>query len=141
MQFILLTLIQCGLKVTKTRAKTEWRMKETKIYLSAQQLLEYVEKNEVAWEEFDSLIEFTRAEDYVFAENEKEGYNMRNNEMLEIIRGSKECVVFDSNADDPSGFEDLVNWSEGKDLLVLVDNTLMLCIAPCDKEQVMAMVA
>ncbi|MDD6843749.1 MAG: hypothetical protein PUD67_08530 [Prevotellaceae bacterium] len=116
-------------------------MKETKIYLSAQQLLEYVEKNEVAWEEFDSLIEFTRAEDYVFAENEKEGYNMRNNEMLEIIRGSKECVVFDSNADDPSGFEDLVNWSEGKDLLVLVDNTLMLCIAPCDKEQVMAMVA
>ena len=104
-------------------------MKETKIYLSAQQLLEYVEKNEVAWEEFDSLIEFTRAEDYVFAENEKEGYNMRNNEMLEIIRGSKECVVFDSNAHSD-------RWDN-----FILDNTLMLCIAPCDKEQVMAMVA
>ena len=37
MQFILLTLIQCGLKATKTLSKTEWRMKE-RIFLMKRSL-------------------------------------------------------------------------------------------------------
>lgn len=109
--------------------------------IPAQPLAEYVAKNEVAWQMCEGLIEFSRDAEYEFAEGEKEEYEERNTEMLTLIKNAKECRVFNPETDDCAGFEDLTEWSEGKDLLILVDNVLLLCIALCYMEQVLAMAA
>lgn len=116
-------------------------MKGKDICISIQQLLEYVERNEVAWQKCDTLIEFSRAEGYELSEDEKDIYDIHNNEMLHIIKNANKCVLFNPEVDDTSCFEDIIEWSEYKDILVLVDDTLMLCIAPCDKDKIMTMVA
>lgn len=104
-------------------------------------LAEYVAKHEVAWQMCEGLVEFSRDAEYVFAEGEHEEYEEKNNEMLSLIRNAKVCRVFNPETDDCSGFEDLTEWSEGKDLLILVDDEVLLCFAPCNMEQVLAMVA
>lgn len=116
-------------------------MRRTKIHIPIQNLIEFVKTNEVAWQKCDSLIEFSHAEGYEITEEERNEYEVKNNEMLDALANAEVCQVFNPKKDDWGGFEDLVEWSEGKDLLILIDNELLLCIAPCDKEQVLAMLA
>ena len=116
-------------------------MNETTIYIPSLQLIDYVEKNEVAWQICDSLIEFSSAKGYEFTDEHKQGYEVKNNDMLSVLANAKECQVFNPETDDCAGFEDLTEWSECKGLLILVDNELLLCIAPCDKYEVLAMTA
>lgn len=116
-------------------------MRRTKIHIPIQNLIEFVKTNEVAWQKCDSLIDFSHAEGYEITEEERNEYEVKNNEMLDALANAEICQVFNPKKDDWGGFEDLVEWSEGKDLLILIDNELLLCIAPCDKEQVLAMLA
>ncbi len=110
-------------------------------YIAVRLLIEYVRKNEVAWQMRDSLVEFSRAEGYELAEEENEEYEVKNSEMLAFLANASECKVFILETDKCEGFENLLEWSNDNDLLILVDKELLLCIAPCDKEQVLATVA
>ena len=55
------------------------------------------------------------------------------------MESGQSCQVFNPKSDQYGGFEDLVEWSNEDDLLILVDNELMLCIAACDKTKVLTM--
>ncbi len=114
---------------------------ETTIQKHIQKLIEYVKTNEVAWQKCDSLIEFSHVEGYEFTETEKNEYDVKFNEMLAALMNAEVCHVFNPKKDDWRGFEYLIEWSEAKDLLILIDNELLLCIAPCDKEQVLTLLA
>lgn len=109
-------------------------------YIPTQQLAEFVMKNEMAWQMRDFLIGFTCAEGNELSVEEKE-YGYENNQMFSILADAKNCKIFDSELGARKGFEDLIEWSVDYDLLVLVDNELLLCIASCDKKQVLDMVA
>ncbi|MDE7089589.1 MAG: hypothetical protein K2O54_05670 [Prevotella sp.] len=112
-------------------------MNDNKINIPVQQLVEYVKKHEVAWQMCDSLIEFSHTEEYEFTNEEQEEYEIKNNQMLSVIANAKECQMFNPDINNSIVFEDLVKWSKSKDLLILVGNELLLCIAPCDKECVL----
>lgn len=110
------------------------------IKISAQQLAEYVKNNEVPWQMHDTNITFSWKESHeFFGEDDRLENEELNCRMFNVLVNSEDCVVFDPKTDDNSCFEDLIEWTEGKDLLILVDNILLICIAPCDEEQVLAM--
>lgn len=115
-------------------------MNDYNTYIPTRQLAEFVMKNEVAWQMRDSLIGFSCAEGSELSVEDKE-YDYENNQMFSILADAKNCKIFDSELGDRKGFEDLIEWSVDEDLLVLVDNELLLCIASCDKKQVLDMVA
>lgn len=114
-------------------------MNKKKTYISTLPLFNYVKANEVAWQMYDSLIGFSNATCNGFTENKNNEYDVKNEEMLAILANARECVVFNPEIDDCSGFEYLTEWSESKDLLILVNNKLLLCIAPCEKSEVLSM--
>lgn len=45
--------------------------KMNQIYIQTQTLVEFIKKNEVAWQMYDSLIEFSQTEVNVFTADEK----------------------------------------------------------------------
>jgi len=116
-------------------------MNETKRLIPVQKLMKYVKTNEVAWQMYDSLIEFSHAERYEFTESKENEYEVKNIEMLSVIANAEEWQVINPEKDDWEGFENLIEWSEKNDLLILIDKELLLCISPCDKERVLAMLA
>lgn len=104
----------------------------------AQRLAIYVSQNEVAWQMRDTLIEFSCGARDNGSHNDCDQSNAR---MLTLIRNAKECRLFHPTQDDNTGLEDLIHWSKSGDTLVLVDNELLLCCAPCDKEIVLSTIA
>ena len=64
---------------------------------------------------------------------------VQNKGLITILESGQSCQVFNPKSDQYGGFEDLVEWSNEDDLLILVDNELMLCIAACDKTKVLTM--
>lgn len=108
--------------------------------IPAQQLAEYVKNNEVAWQMCDSLMNFSQDEGQELIEEVEKEYEVHGSKLLSLICNAKRYFVFDPESDDSPCFEDLIDWFGDKDLLILVDNELLLCIAPCDKDKVLAMV-
>ena len=111
-------------------------MEKNSILIQPQALFEYVDANEVVWQGRGSLIEVTRDKDYHFAKDEKAEYDVVNAELLDILKRAQQCRVFDPATDDCLGFEDLVRWSISDDLLVVIDDEVLLCIAKSDKHRV-----
>lgn len=109
--------------------------------ITAHLLSEYVAMNEVAYQMCGGIIQFSLEESVKVSEMENEEHEVQNNELLSLIKNANECRVFNPRTDGCKGFEDLIEWSNGKDLLIIVNEELLLCIAPCDMEQVLAMVA
>lgn len=112
--------------------------KMNQIYIQTQTLVEFIKKNEVAWQMYDSLIEFSCAEKYGLTAEEKKDYDIKNSEMLACLANSQSCKLFNPKYDNHEGFNELIKWSGDKDLLILVDERLMLCIALCDKKFVLS---
>lgn len=104
-------------------------------------MVDYVENNEVAYQMVDSLVTFTQVDNDVTLENLGDTGITSHNDFLYMLKNAERCVVFDSKTNDCSGFEDLVKWSQNNDLLVLVDDGLLLCVASCDREKILGMVA
>lgn len=112
--------------------------KMNQIYIQTQTLVEFIKKNEVAWQMYDSLIEFSWAEKYGLTAEEKKDYDIKNSEMLACLANSQSCKIFNPKYDNHEGFNELIKWSGDNDLLILVDERLMLCIALCDKKFVLS---
>lgn len=102
------------------------------------ELIEYVSENEIVWQMCDSLIEFSHADDELM-DDEKDEYYARYNDMLSVLKNARVCQVFDIEKNGWGAFGDLVDWANRSDMLLLVDEDLMLCIAGCDEDLVLRM--
>ena len=111
-------------------------MEGIKTNIPANLLVGYVMTHEVAWQICDSLMEFSHIGQTRADIEEKE---VQNKGLITILESGQSCKVFNPKSDQYGGFEDLVEWSNEDDLLILVDNELMLCIAACDKTKVLTM--
>lgn len=114
-------------------------MNKNMINIPVKKLSEYVVKNGVMWQMRDSLIEFSCAEGVGGASEDNKEYEVMTNEMLTVLADAESVQIFNHKLDDSDGFQDLIEWSRDGDTLILVDDELMLCIASCDKEQVLDM--
>lgn len=103
------------------------------VNIHPQRLFEYALRNEIACQKFDSLMEFS------CPQNDMKECDIRESEIINILRNANQCIVFDPKKENCSGFEELIEWSQEKDLLILIDNELLLCIVPCDKKHVLSM--
>lgn len=110
-----------------------------RIYIPSRQLIKYVNENEVMWQFCDSVIEVSYADQSMIPKEEKDEYEDRNNNMLSIIQNAGMCSVFNPKSDNCKGLENLLEWADEQDLLILVDGILLICIASCDKKKVLAM--
>ena len=68
--------------------------KMNQIYIQTQTLVEFIKKNEVAWQMYDSLIEFSQTEGNVFTadvegHNECQSKHNFDNNFIQYIRSDK----------------------------------------------------
>lgn len=103
-------------------------MKKTNnLTISRKSLLKYLEKEQVAFQFVDGLIKFTQldSDGYDDLEDEKDV-----TEIKQVIEHCTSLNVVDSNEmrNMDLGFDDIVDWARPQDLLLLVDNTLILCL-------------
>lgn len=98
--------------------------------ISRQALLAYIEKEQIAFQFWDGLITFTQPETGVYddAHDEAEVNDMNN----AIEQSYSLKVVTPEDVIDYSGqyigFNEFARWSQLKDLLILVDDSLLLCL-------------
>lgn len=89
--------------------------------ISRSALLQYIEHEQVAFQFGDGLMTFTHTCD----DKEKE-------EMFSFVSGASkinEVSAFDIiTIDDKCGFNEFAKWSQSDDTLLLVDNSLLLCL-------------
>lgn len=102
--------------------------------LSKKALLNYIEKEQIAFQFSDGLLTFTKpgkeydeSDSVLGITNEIEG-------MKSCIQGAN-CLRTMSKEefyDDDLGFAEFANWSVKRDLLILVDDSLLLCLPNYD---------
>lgn len=98
--------------------------------ISSQGLLAYIEKEQIAFQFWDGLITFTHPATGVYedAHDEEEVKDMKyavgQSRTLKVVKSSD--VIDHSNS--YAGFNEFAKWSQPEDLLVLVDDSLLLCL-------------
>ena len=89
--------------------------------ISRSALLYYIEHEQVAFQFGDGLITFTHT-----CEDEEKA------EMLSFVSESSEIKEVSASDvithDDKYGFNEFAKWSQSNDILLLVDNSLLLCL-------------
>lgn len=98
--------------------------------ISCQALLAYIEKEQIAFQFVDGLIKFTQPETGVYDDEHDEA---EVNDMKQTIENSQSMKVVKPNdvidyREAYIGFNGFAKWSQPKDLLVLVDDCLLLCL-------------
>lgn len=98
--------------------------------ISRQRLLAYIEKEQIAFQFVDGQIMFTQPETGVYDDehDEAEVNNMKHaiehSQSMKVVK-PKDVVDYSNSH---IGFNEFVRWSQPKDLLVLVDDCLLLCL-------------
>lgn len=98
--------------------------------ISRQKLLAYIEKEQIAFQFWDGLITFTQSETDMYddardkAEVKDMKYAIEQSHSLKTVK--PEDVI--DNRGPYIGFNEFAKWSQPKDLLVLVDDCLLLCL-------------
>lgn len=101
----------------------------------------YIENNQVRFQFCDGLIEFTSIDGFYDEEDVECDILNHVVEMNTAIKEAKEIKVVDAAEfmeDRDAVFYEFARWTEGKDLLLLVDDQLLVCIPGCDKNKFIA---
>lgn len=101
----------------------------------------YIENNQVEFQFCDGLIEFTSIDGFYDEEDVECDILNHVVEMNTAIKEAKEIKVVDAAEfmeDRDAVFYEFARWTEGKDLLLLVDDQLLVCIPGCDKNKFIA---
>lgn len=101
--------------------------------IARQNLLKYIENEQIAFQFADELMSFTQLDVSGDENQKKEIEKLRNvikhAHSIEIVNPKD---VIDYRASD-IGFNVFVKWSQPQDLLILVDGALLLCLSNRDK--------
>ena len=97
--------------------------------ISRQALLAYIEKKQIAFQFSDGLMVFTQPDTNEYDEyDKKEVAEMKQwieqSQNLKVVKPG-DVIGYESN---DIGFNDFAKWSQPKDLLILVDDSLLLCL-------------
>ena len=91
-------------------------------------LLRYLQNEEVGFQFADSLMDFTR--------------NVSSEEIEELVSHIENStavkLVANSKLPYPNGMEDLAQWAQENDSLVLIDESLLLCLPTKDLYKITA---
>lgn len=102
--------------------------------LSKKALLNYIEKEQIAFQFSDGLLTFTKPGKEYDESDFVLGIADEINEMKSVIKNSVslKTVSKEDFYDDDLGFAEFANWSVKRDLLILVDDSLLLCLPNYD---------
>lgn len=103
---------------------------------SLQMLSSYVQNNSIAWQAMDSLMEFSNTEAAVDSCEA-----LKDNELYSAIASAKTIAILNPRLDTFDGFEEIVEWSDDMDTLLLVDGEVLLAIPRCDADIIAKIVA
>ena len=108
--------------------------------ISKNKLLNYIEHEQIAFQFGDGLLSITNPEENYSDDDFGKSIADDFDKMKEFIIKSnsitavhKEDVV---SKDDKLGFNEFANWATAKDLLILVDEYLLLCLPNLDTRNV-----
>jgi len=94
------------------------------------QLLDIIEREQVAFQFGDGLICFTKTEEECGSSDLNQELQNEVKEMRLSIYQAKSISKIDKESllDDRLGFAEFASWSNENDTLILVDNHLLICI-------------
>lgn len=93
--------------------------------ISRDALLEYIENEQVVFQFGDGLMTFTQMDDDAETKDVK-AFVAASLEIKEVL--ASEIIT----KDDEYGLTELAKWSQNSDTLILLDNSLLLCLPPKD---------
>lgn len=105
-------------------------MQNNDITINCKALLKYLEKEQIAFQFVDGLMVFAQPETGVYEDKyQAEEVKYMNDAINEAqsLKIVKPDEVID-NCASHIGFNDFARWSQPKDLLILVDDSLLLCL-------------
>lgn len=100
-------------------------------------LSSYIENNQVEFQFSDGLVEFTSADGFYDEMDVECDILKRVVEMKMAIIEANEIKIVEATEfmeDHDDAFYEFARWTTGKDLLLLVDNQLLVCIPACHKK-------
>lgn len=104
-------------------------------------LLKYIEHNQIGFQFWDELQEFTKSDGFYDEMGVKYGIHEKVVRLNTTIKESKQIKVItaDEIMKDPNDvFYDFAKWTGGKGLFLLVDEEPLICISWCHKDMFIA---